>query len=125
MRFIVGIDGSDFAQRALERAAELAGTNDHIQVVAVIPGNSAPDSMVGQQRTLREAAAMLDARGISHTTTEASGKPAEVLAAAARESGAHIIVVGTRGRGAAASLLLGSVSGALVREPPCDVLVVR
>jgi nucleotide-binding universal stress UspA family protein len=125
MHFVVGFDGSDFSRRALERAADLAGASGHVQVVAAIPDNSAPDGMVGQQRTLREAAGLLSARGVSHTTTEAMGRPAAAIAAAARDSGADIIVVGSRGRGAAAGLLLGSVSSELVRESPCDVLVVR
>jgi nucleotide-binding universal stress UspA family protein len=30
-----------------------------------------------------------------------------------------------RGRGAAASLLLGSVSSTLAREAPCDIVIVR
>lgn len=125
MRLVVGFDGSDFSQRALERAADLAGNTGHVQVVAVIPDDATPASMVGQQRTLKDAAALLGARGIRHATTEGTGSPAAALAAAAREGDADMIVVGSRGRGAAASLLLGSVSSTLVREAPCDVLVVR
>lgn len=125
MRFVVGFDGSDFSRRALERAADLAGATGHVQVVAVIRADAETASMVGQQRTLGDAAAVLSARGVSHGTTEASGKPAAALAAAALESGADMIVVGTRGRSATAGLLLGSVSSELVREAPCDVLVVR
>lgn len=46
----------------------------------------------------------------------------ELLRAAAT---AHLVVVGTHGRGAPARVLLGSTSRAVVRYSPCPVMVVR
>ena len=43
----------------------------------------------------------------------------------AEESGADLIVVGTRGLNAAKRLVLGSVSTNVVHHAPCDVLVVH
>ena len=42
-----------------------------------------------------------------------------------RPTGAHLLVLGSRGHGAALSLLLGSVSVALAAHAPCPVVVVR
>jgi nucleotide-binding universal stress UspA family protein len=53
------------------------------------------------------------------------GSPVHVLIEAATEFAADMIVVGSRGRGPAASALLGSVSAGLVDHAPCPVLVVR
>jgi len=50
---------------------------------------------------------------------------AETVAAVASELGACAIVVGTRGRGAVKSKLLGSTSAALLRHAPCPVVVVH
>ena len=125
MRLVVGFDGSDFSRRALERAALLAGKKGHVFVVSVIPDNSPPSDMVTRKHLLEEAAASLAEQGVENSSVEGSGKPAAAIARAADEHAADIIVVGSRGRGAAASMLLGSCSSTLVREAGRDVLVVR
>ena len=55
---------------------------------------------------------------------EAAGPAWHGLLAAARAAGAALIVVGTRGRGAVASTVLGSVSSGLVHNADVPVLVV-
>jgi nucleotide-binding universal stress UspA family protein len=52
------------------------------------------------------------------------GRPAEVLAAVARALDADLVIVGTHGASAAARLLLGSVTEALMRDLDRDVLAV-
>jgi nucleotide-binding universal stress UspA family protein len=51
------------------------------------------------------------------------GRRTELLLALAE--GTQLVVVGTRSRGAAAKVLLGSTSRALLRHSPCPVAVVR
>jgi nucleotide-binding universal stress UspA family protein len=52
------------------------------------------------------------------------GEPAAVLAEVAADCGAELIVVGSRGRGAWRSAVLGSVSSDVARLAPCPVLIV-
>jgi nucleotide-binding universal stress UspA family protein len=60
---------------------------------------------------------------VKHEGKTIEGHPAEVLLEEARD--ASLIVVGNRGRGGFASLLLGSVSQQVVHHAPCPVTVVR
>jgi nucleotide-binding universal stress UspA family protein len=53
------------------------------------------------------------------------GPPAEEIVRVARERRAELVVVGSSGRTGLDRLLLGSVSGAVVRDAPCPVLVAR
>jgi nucleotide-binding universal stress UspA family protein len=53
------------------------------------------------------------------------GRPATMLVEAASEIRAELVVVGSRGRGPIASMVLGSVSAELVDHAQCPVLVCR
>jgi len=61
-------------------------------------------------------------RGVRHSEELQIGAPAPLLLDATRNL--DLMVVGSRGYGPARRLLLGSVSGRLVREAHCPVLVV-
>ncbi len=61
--------------------------------------------------------------GDCRVTTE--GDAANAIVSAARELGAALVVVGTRGRTGLRRIALGSVAESVVREAPCSVLAVR
>jgi nucleotide-binding universal stress UspA family protein len=53
-----------------------------------------------------------------------AGGAAHAIADAAKEAGADLVVVGTRGQGPLTGLLLGSVTHRLLHVAPCPVLAV-
>jgi nucleotide-binding universal stress UspA family protein len=131
---VVGYDGSETAKRALERAAEVAEAGATITVVSAVRVHAAagrgggpvdPDEVSERRHELAEAKTLLGEKGIEPNLVEGHGDPADVIANQAKEGGADLVVVGTRGRNVAARVLLGSVSTKVVHEAPCDVLVVR
>jgi len=138
---VVGVDGSECARDALVRAAkEAALRGARLQVVcaweippAVYAGGLAPaiDQATldgfreNAEAVVREAVAEVERvqPSVPCEGEALEGQPAEVLLDQARD--ASLIVVGTRGRGGFASLLLGSVSQQVVHHAPCPVLVVH
>ena len=56
---------------------------------------------------------------------ELRGYTATAIVEYAEQSDAEMIVIGTRGRGGFASLVLGSTSQAVIHDAHCDVLVVK
>jgi len=135
-RIVVGFDGSEHSRKALARAAEIA----HGATIAVVSaanvarlmrdpaGGAAPvDPADAEARTqaLAEAREYLEGRGIEGVYVEGHGNPADVIVQEAEESGADLIVIGTRGLNAVQRVVLGSVSTNIVHHAPCDVLVVH
>lgn len=135
-RVLVGVDGSDTSQRALVWAAAEAQARDAILTVvhAWQPFVVAFDAMPvvtdvdfeGEGRRLvaeQLAAASLD--GFADDRLEVivvPDSPAAAVLDAAED--ATLLVVGSRGRGGFASLLLGSVSQHVIQNAPCPVVVI-
>jgi nucleotide-binding universal stress UspA family protein len=74
-------------------------------------------------RVLHAALAALGGAGVEVDTRVLSGPPAETLAEAAAE--VDLVVAGSRGQGAVARALLGSVSDRLVHLCPKPILIVH
>ncbi len=64
-------------------------------------------------------------RGIEMQHRVECGNPAETIVRVAREDGADMISMGTKGIGAAAKNAMGSVLEKVIRDAPCPVLAVR
>jgi len=137
-KIVVGTDGSESALEALQWAYEEAKMAKAELVIVhgweyPYPDASGTDSDV-RQRMERDALAQLDASvssvlrdakgdGISVRTKLVEGVPAKALIEESAD--ADLVVVGSRGRGGFASMLLGSVSRAVVQHASCPVAVIR
>jgi len=131
MKILVGYDGSEAARRALVHAAQLVGrggTVDVINVITAQPVSARIETLSDRERSrqrklLQEAKVVLGEWEVGMTPLKAVGDPTTAIRTAAEETGAGIVVVG-RGSGLR-RLIHGSVSTRLVRQAPCDVLVVH
>jgi len=74
---------------------------------------------------LADKLAEIQALGLGASVISRIGPPDEVLAAAAHDEAADLIVVGTHGHTGISRFLLGSVATTIIRRAPCDVLVVH
>ena len=135
---VVGVDGSEESLRAAEWAALEA--RRHSWPLRIV---SAPDVMPRMHAYHASPADIAVAlRGVSLRALEAAitrceevapGLPVETellsgppaVAVADSGSGAALLVVGARGAGGFAAMLLGSVSRYVASQAPCPVAVVR
>ncbi|MEP7039956.1 MAG: universal stress protein [Chloroflexota bacterium] len=125
MRIVVGVDGSDASLTALGLVTGTiwpAATQFRLVTAHELPLES---SVVAPNDSLDELAGRLRHNGYQSETVAVRGRPADVLLSEADELHADLVVVGSRGLSAAASVLLGSVSATLVDHAPCPVLVAR
>ncbi len=138
-RIVVGVDGSDTSRKALVWAYDEAGHHGASLVVVTtwqpptlpLYGSVPPEEYGDQPR--KEALELLerftselvpkDPAVDIRTSVEEGKNPAKVLIERSKE--ADLLVVGSRGHGGFAGMLLGSVSQHLVAHSECPVVVVR
>jgi nucleotide-binding universal stress UspA family protein len=78
-----------------------------------------------RRHELADAETLLGEKGIKPSLVEGHGDPAEAIIDQGEGERGRPDRGGNPRRGAAARMLLGSVSTKVVHEAPCDVLVVR
>jgi nucleotide-binding universal stress UspA family protein len=138
-RIVVGVDGSPISKLALRWAVDQArltsATVDAViawQYPEAMTGNAwvarlveEPGFDVLAERELAEAISEVAGSDpdVTISPVVVEGWPAEVLLNAAE--GADLLVVGSRGRGAFASAMLGSVSQNCAHHATCPVLIIR
>ena len=134
MKILLATDGSDSALQAQSLIASIpwpAGTR--ILALHVVPSSGLPGTSPASHELLRGAVERsleatrqaLGGPGRQVDSVVVLGRPASTIVDNARDIAADLVVVGTRGRGAVASAVLGSVAAEVVDYAPCPVLVAR
>ncbi len=139
-RILVPVDGSDTSNKALVAALEMArGTGGSVRVIHSVDeliyvsgyeysGDVLTIWREQSRKLLGTAAAMAASAGVpvEQESIEAPGsRLGDVVAKAAREWKADLIVVGTHGRRGVGRVLLGSGAEQVIRCAPVPVLVIR
>jgi nucleotide-binding universal stress UspA family protein len=142
---LAGVDGSTHAQRAVREAADIAqAENAALTLIscyssllpwsaAVVPAGitqQTADTLLTAARddaqSALDAAAALVPKGVPvRGLVVDAGAAADAILDEARSGGHDLVVVGSRGRGEIATILLGSVSHRVVHESPVPVLIVH
>jgi len=137
---LVATDGSEGADRAVEAAVELAKSCGAELSIVTVGGNLSGEEMrqlagagnnIGDileqrcQQILGAAKSRAQHVGITKIHVHSGwGDPAQSIIEIATRAKADAIVLGRRGRGRLAGLLLGSVSQKVASLAPCTVIVV-
>ncbi|WP_406340107.1 universal stress protein [Streptomyces sp. NBC_01620] len=133
-RVVVGVDGSPASYEALRWAVRyarlVAATVDAVAAYELPIGLSAPalDAEIAEAQTRRAMTdeirkVLLQVGEVPMEQHLVRGGAAGALIAAS--GGAQLLVVGSRGRGGFARLLLGSVSQQCAAHASCPVVIVR
>ncbi|MDQ2755702.1 MAG: universal stress protein [Actinomycetota bacterium] len=139
-RVVVGVDGSDASLAALRWASFVAeATDSSLDVVAVwqpttafglmgegwgaLPTDWDPDAVTREALEQAMASVFGDDVPLTCESRVIEGNIAQVLLETSAD--ARMLVVGSRGHGGFASLLLGSVSAACAEHATCPVLVIH
>lgn len=136
-KILLATDGSRHAEEALKYAQDLA-LRDDAQVIVVHAFEALPPYLeksrrdelavrhtIEGERVANEAAQKLQEAGVEVIVEVREGPPADAVLRVAEARQADLIVMGSRGRGELASLLLGSVSHRVLAHAHVPVLVVR
>ncbi|HBB21295.1 universal stress protein [Stutzerimonas stutzeri] len=141
-RLLVAYDGSDNSKRALQYVVDLARDTGmalqvhvvNVQHEPIIYGEYVTSAMIDElnnslmaksRSVLDEAAAMLQAAGLTCETHTQLGNVAEQINDAVKRLGCDTVVMGTRGLGSFTGLVLGSVASRVIHEVSVPVLLVK
>jgi nucleotide-binding universal stress UspA family protein len=140
---LVAIDGSAHAERALAEAVDLVRSNGGSLTLAAVapglspwilaPGGMAPPTNIAalQQEIAQEYQRLLDDSAatvpdeLSARTVLLEGPPAAAIVSQVHKGGHDLVAMGSRGRGELTSMVIGSVSHAVLHQSPVPVLVVH
>jgi len=137
-RILVAVDGSKPAERAVRHIIGLAAAGMNLRVLLVnvqlewAPARSEEEKDEGRrlhaeaaEQATRRARALLEAARVPYESVMRVGDEAQTIVALARAKNCRQIVMGMRGRGAIARVVLGSVSLKTLQLAELPVTIVK
>ncbi len=120
---LVATDGSEHGRAAAAEAIEIAKRcNSRLTAISVAPSEEEKDKA---RANAGDAAREAQEAGIHVETTALVGKPHEIIAATAKDTGADLIVMGAYGKTGLKKFLMGSTTEKVIGLAGCAVLVAK
>jgi nucleotide-binding universal stress UspA family protein len=118
---LVASDGSSTAQKAVDRAVELASASGaSVTILTVGPPATSGEVVAAEAARVAPTAGAIEVR-----TKVDNGDPGELIVDEAERGGYDLLVVGNKGMTGATRFFLGSVPNKVSHHAPCALLIVR
>jgi len=136
MNILVPLDGSGDSQKALLQACDLAKNYQANLILVYVVEKSHSLNLLDRKeyleilrkfgnKVLIKGKQTAKNQGIDVTTTMKEGNISNEIVKLAKNKKCNLIIVGSKGLGATARFLLGSISNKLANNSPCSVLIVK
>jgi nucleotide-binding universal stress UspA family protein len=123
-KILVGVDGSEYAEKALKQAIEIA--EKFSAEITVVNVYHAPTGQDVSQKILNRAKEILENSKVKFKLVSVlSLNTPKVITDMAEKEKFDLIVVGSRGIGAVHAYLIGSVCNKICYDSPVSVLIVK
>ena len=136
MNILVPLDGSEYSQKALLQACDLAKNYESNLILIYVVDKPRSLNLLDRKEYLgilrkfgdkvlikgRETAKK---EGLDVTTIMKEGNITNEIVKIAKIKNCNLIIVGNKGLGATARFFLGSVSNKLANSSPCSILIVK
>lgn len=135
MKILVPVDGSEFSNKALLQACNIAkNQQSQLSIIHIIEkptlnflDRSEYIKLVKKfgKKILSKAQKICTEQGIASKTILKEGNIVNEIIKIAKNDNYNLIVVGSKGLGAPARFILGSVSQKLAVNSPCSILIIK
>ena len=141
MRYLIAVDSSDNAKKAVEHALTIMSPeSDFVVLLTVVEQISFFDEINLQENMIRDFRRQLEEKAtetltkytkiltdanIPHDSFVRKGSAKEVICDEALNKSIDTIIIGRRGMNAVKRLFVGSTSEYCIQNAPCSVLVIK
>lgn len=136
LKILVPLDGSDYSNKALIHACEIAKPFDAQLILIYVVDKSIPINLLDRteylkiirhfgKNVLKKGHDTALKNGLDSKSVLKEGNVVNEIIKFSKNEKCNLIVVGNKGLGAIAKFFLGSVSSKLASNSPCSVFIVK
>jgi len=136
MKILVPMDGSEYSQKALLHACDIAKNYQSNLILLYVVEKSLPINLLDRKEYLEilrkfgnnvliKGKKITTDNGIDSKIIIKEGNITNEINKLAKNEKCNLIVVGSKGLGSTARFLLGSVSNKLANNSPCSILIIK
>ena len=136
MNILVPLDGSKDSEKALIHACELAKIYESNLILVYVVDKSPSLNLLDRReyleilrkfgnKVLIKGKQVAKTKGLDVTTIIKEGNITNEIVKLAKNKNCNLIIIGSKGLGATARFLLGSISSKLANNSPCSLLIIK